>query len=187
MYSVASSFPLDCQVDRAQQTKHTIWIFACHLDHHSETDLLFFCAPSCRDAVPVWHSSPTSTRKQDTGRFSTDFIEALRVDLEQYMNRIVQHPVARYAEVITSFLGYEDKLVSNAVKKAGYIVLEYKLNFDDGMAPSNSSLSVNACRRTILSIPPWLHPAFNIDVYDTVEVTEMFNRHIRLWGEAYKD
>ena len=55
---------------------------------------------------------PPLPEKQYAGRFSDDFVEARRGDLERYMNRIVRHPVARYAEVVTFFLSCESEMVS---------------------------------------------------------------------------
>lgn len=54
---------------------------------------------------------PPLPEKQYAGRFSTDFVEARRGDLERYIDRIVRHPVARYAEVVMFFLGCESDLV----------------------------------------------------------------------------
>jgi len=54
---------------------------------------------------------PPLPEKQYAGRFSEAFIEARRGDLERYVGRIVRHPVARYAEVLTFFLACEDDLV----------------------------------------------------------------------------
>ena len=54
---------------------------------------------------------PPLPEKQYTGRFSTEFVEARRSDLERYIDRIVRHPVARYAEVMMFFLGCESDLV----------------------------------------------------------------------------
>lgn len=54
---------------------------------------------------------PPVPEKQYAGRFSTDFVEARRGDLERYIDRVVRHPVARYAEVLTFFLGCESDLV----------------------------------------------------------------------------
>lgn len=54
---------------------------------------------------------PPLPEKQYAGRFSTDFVEARRGDLERYMNKIVRHPVARYAEILTFFLSCENDLV----------------------------------------------------------------------------
>lgn len=55
---------------------------------------------------------PPLPEKQYAGRFSHDFVEARRGDLERYIDRIVRHPVARYAEVVMFFLGCESDLVS---------------------------------------------------------------------------
>ena len=54
---------------------------------------------------------PPLPEKQYTGRFSQDFVEARRGDLERYIGRVVRHPVARYAEVVTFFLGCENDSV----------------------------------------------------------------------------
>lgn len=57
---------------------------------------------------------PPLPEKQYAGRFSDAFVEARRGDLQRYINKIVRHPVARYAEVVTFFLGCESDLVSFA-------------------------------------------------------------------------
>lgn len=54
---------------------------------------------------------PPLPEKQYAGRFSNDFVEARRGDLERYIDRIVRHPVARYAEILMFFLGCESDLV----------------------------------------------------------------------------
>ena len=54
---------------------------------------------------------PPLPEKQYAGRFSEDFVEARRGDLERYLNRVVRHPIARYAEIVTFFLGCESELV----------------------------------------------------------------------------
>jgi sorting nexin-9/18/33 len=57
---------------------------------------------------------PPLPEKQYSGRFSDDFVEARRGDLERYLARIVRHPVARYAEALTFFLSCESEQVSKA-------------------------------------------------------------------------
>lgn len=54
---------------------------------------------------------PPLPEKQYAGRFSDDFVEARRGDLERYLNKIVRHPVARYAEIVIFFLGCESDSV----------------------------------------------------------------------------
>lgn len=56
---------------------------------------------------------PPLPEKQYAGRFNDDFVEARRGDLERYIGRVVRHPVARYAEVLTFFLGCESEIVSS--------------------------------------------------------------------------
>jgi sorting nexin-9/18/33 len=57
---------------------------------------------------------PSLPEKNYSGRFSDDFVEARRGDLERYLARIVRHPVARYAEILTFFLSCESEQVSVA-------------------------------------------------------------------------
>jgi len=57
---------------------------------------------------------PPLPEKQYAGRFSEDFVEARRGDLERYLNKIVRHPVVRYAEILTFFLGCESDSVGTA-------------------------------------------------------------------------
>jgi sorting nexin-9/18/33 len=61
---------------------------------------------------------PPLPEKQYAGRFSDDFVEARRGDLERYLSRVIRHPVARYAEVLTFFLSCE----SDIVRFYGYLV-----------------------------------------------------------------
>jgi sorting nexin-9/18/33 len=55
---------------------------------------------------------PPLPEKQYAGRFSADFVEARRGELEHYLARLVRHPVVRYAEVLTAFLSCESDAVS---------------------------------------------------------------------------
>jgi sorting nexin-9/18/33 len=55
---------------------------------------------------------PPLPEKQYAGRFSDDFVEARRGDLERYLNKIVRHPVVRYAEIVIFFLRCESDSVS---------------------------------------------------------------------------
>lgn len=54
---------------------------------------------------------PPLPEKQYAGRFNDDFVEARRGDLERYLQKVVRHPIARYAEILTFFLGCESDLV----------------------------------------------------------------------------
>ena len=56
---------------------------------------------------------PPLPEKQYAGRFSSDFIEARRGDLERYLDKIVRHPILRYAEILTVFLSCENEDVSS--------------------------------------------------------------------------
>lgn len=63
---------------------------------------------------------PPLPEKQYAGRFSEDFVEARRGDLERYINRVIRHPIARYAEVLTFFLGCESDVVRSRVDRRPY-------------------------------------------------------------------
>jgi sorting nexin-9/18/33 len=60
---------------------------------------------------------PPLPEKQYAGRFSEEFVEARRGDLERYINRVVRHPIARYAEVMTFFLGCESDAVWGLLRR----------------------------------------------------------------------
>lgn len=61
---------------------------------------------------------PPLPDKQYAGRFSNDFVEARRCDLERYLARLARHPVVRYAEVLTFFLSCENDMVSLSLRDA---------------------------------------------------------------------
>lgn len=54
---------------------------------------------------------PPLPEKQYSGRFNDDFVEARRGDLERYINKIVRHPIARYADIATFFLSCDNDFV----------------------------------------------------------------------------
>jgi sorting nexin-9/18/33 len=55
---------------------------------------------------------PPLPEKQYAGRFSNDFVEARRMELERYLARLVRHPLVRYAGIVTAFLSCDDDTVS---------------------------------------------------------------------------
>ena len=86
---------------------------------------------------------PPLPEKQYAGRFSNDFVEARRGDLERYLNKIVRHPVVRYAEIVIFFLGCESDSVSSRT------IFPFSLiNHWTGMDSIPSSASVYACCRS---------------------------------------
>lgn len=84
---------------------------------------------------------PPLPEKQYAGRFSNDFVEARRGDLERYINRIVRHPIARYAEVLIFFLGCESDIVSFFCHRFTGKHTEY---LDSGMETSAASPSITS-------------------------------------------
>ncbi|KAK1235708.1 hypothetical protein PQX77_001079 [Marasmius sp. AFHP31] len=105
---------------------------------------------------------PPLPEKQYAGRFSEDFVEARRGDLERYINRVVRHPVARYAEVVTFFLGCE----SDSEWKR---LVPHHLS----MPPAGPSFYAHV-----------FHPAFNLDLEDAEEAGDRFSTHTRAVGKG---
>ncbi|PIL23132.1 hypothetical protein GSI_14441 [Ganoderma sinense ZZ0214-1] len=105
---------------------------------------------------------PPLPEKQYAGRFSDDFVEARRGDLERYINRVARHPVARYAEVLTFFLGCESDV---EWKKQ----LPYYLS----LPAKGPSFFANV-----------YHPAFNVDAEEASEAIDRFMNHTRAVGKG---
>ncbi|KAI0761285.1 PX-domain-containing protein [Trametes elegans] len=105
---------------------------------------------------------PPLPEKQYAGRFSDDFVEARRGDLERYINRVTQHPVARYAEVLTFFLGCEND--ADWKKELPYYL---------SLPPKGPSFYANV-----------YHPAFNVDADEASEAIDRFVNHTRAVGKG---
>ncbi|KAJ3820075.1 hypothetical protein F5880DRAFT_1615887 [Lentinula raphanica] len=105
---------------------------------------------------------PPLPEKQYAGRFSDDFVEARRGDLERYLRRIVRHPVARYTEVVTWFLSCESD--SEWKRLAPYHL---------SMSPAGTSFYAHV-----------FHPAFNLDLEDAEEAVARFATHTRAVGKG---
>lgn len=100
---------------------------------------------------------PPLPEKNYSGRFSEDFVEARRGDLERYLARVVRHPVARYAEILTFFLGCESEQ-------------EWKRQLPQhlGLPPAGPSFYLNV-----------LHPDFNFDAEEATEAVNRFDVHTK--------
>ncbi|KAJ3921657.1 hypothetical protein F5877DRAFT_75980 [Lentinula edodes] len=107
-------------------------------------------------------SLPPLPEKQYSGRFSDDFVEARRGDLERYIRKVVRHPVARYAEVVTWFLSCESD--SEWKRLAPYHISK---------TPAGPSFYAQV-----------FHPAFNLDLEDAEEAGERFATHTRAVGKG---
>ncbi|KAI0918426.1 hypothetical protein AcV5_002420 [Taiwanofungus camphoratus] len=105
---------------------------------------------------------PPLPEKQYAGRLNNEFVEARRGDLERYINRIVRHPVARYAEVLTFFLGCESDM-------------EWKKQLPHylSLPAKGPSFYANV-----------YHPAFNLDADDAAEAVDRFMTHTRAVGKG---
>ncbi|KAJ7640857.1 hypothetical protein DFH06DRAFT_1052595 [Mycena polygramma] len=105
---------------------------------------------------------PPLPEKQYAGRFSEDFVEARRGDLERYIARVVRHPVARYAEVVTFFLGCESDT-------------EWKRLVPQHLAMPAAGPSFYA---------RVFHPDFNVDAEDAADAVDRFDTHTRAIGKG---
>ncbi|KAJ7634712.1 hypothetical protein FB45DRAFT_472573 [Roridomyces roridus] len=105
---------------------------------------------------------PPLPDKQYAGRFSEDFVEARRGDLERYIGRLVRHPLARYAEVVTFFLGCESDT-------------EWKRLVPQHLAMPAAGPSFYA---------HVFHPEFNVDAEDAEAAVERFDTHTRAVGKG---
>ncbi|KAG9123552.1 hypothetical protein FRC07_014772 [Ceratobasidium sp. 392] len=99
---------------------------------------------------------PPLPAKQYAGRFQGEFVEARRNDLERWLARVVRHPVARYSEVVTFFLGCESDL-------------EWKR-----LLPQH----LNTMPAGPVFYAHVFHPEFNLDADDCLEVVDRFERHV---------
>ena len=124
---------------------------------------------------------PPLPEKQYAGRFSDDFVEARRGDLERYINRVARHPIARYAEVLTFFLSCESDVVSAPCP----------ISFE----PANVPGLLKEWKKQLpyyLSLPPKgpsffanvYHPAFNVDAEDASEAIDRFVSHTKAVGKG---
>ncbi|KZV93023.1 hypothetical protein EXIGLDRAFT_717673 [Exidia glandulosa HHB12029] len=98
---------------------------------------------------------PPLPEKQYAGRFSQEFVEARRGDLERYLGRIVRHPVARYAEVVTFFLSCESE------QEWRRLVPQHM-----NLPPAGPSFYARV-----------FHPAFNVDADEARLAIERFDAH----------
>ncbi|PPQ86618.1 hypothetical protein CVT25_006802 [Psilocybe cyanescens] len=105
---------------------------------------------------------PPLPEKQYAGRFSHDFVEARRGDLERYLTKIVRHPVVRYAEALTFFLGCD--------------------NDSEWSRLWPQHLSAPAAGPAFYARV--YHPAFNVDLEDAEEAIKSFQNHARAVGKG---
>lgn len=100
---------------------------------------------------------PPLPEKQYAGRFSEEFVEARRGDLERYLARVIRHPIARYVEVLTFFLSCENEKQWNRI-------LPKFLN----APPAGAGFYARV-----------YHPMFNFDMEEVVQTVERFDRHVK--------
>ena len=100
---------------------------------------------------------PPLPEKQYAGRFSQEFVEARRGDLERYLSRVVRHPVARYAEAVTFFLSCDNEQ-------------EWRRQVPEhlNLPPAGPAFYARV-----------FHPAFNVDAEEARQAVERFDVHTR--------
>ncbi|GJJ14963.1 hypothetical protein Clacol_009233 [Clathrus columnatus] len=101
---------------------------------------------------------PPLPEKQYAGRFSEEFVEARRGDLERYLSRVIRHPIARYAEVLTFFLSCESEIQWNRL-------LPKFLN----APPAGAGFYAKV-----------YHPMFNFDIQEATQTVNRFERHVKV-------
>ncbi|KAF9157287.1 hypothetical protein DFQ26_008900, partial [Actinomortierella ambigua] len=100
---------------------------------------------------------PVLPEKQYSGRFSDEFIEKRRRALERFLNRLVRHPIIRYSDMMTHFLGCSD---DNEWKRA-------EKRFDADKIVGTSFFQ------------HVYHPEFNVGEDGDVDEVERFSAHCR--------
>ncbi|EKM57596.1 uncharacterized protein PHACADRAFT_115831 [Phanerochaete carnosa HHB-10118-sp] len=156
MYAVTSLFSADIEEDEdgvpASPTRITV--------HRRFSHFVVLHTALTRRLPGI--ALPPLPEKQYAGRFNDDFVEARRGDLERYLSRVVRHPIARYAEVLTFFLGCESEM-------------EWKRQYPQYLSypPAGPSFFAHV-----------FHPAFNVDSDEAVEVADKFDVHTRAVGSG---
>ncbi|PWN47511.1 hypothetical protein IE53DRAFT_303920, partial [Violaceomyces palustris] len=115
---------------------------------------------------------PPLPEKQYSGRFSTDFIETRRVDLELWIGSVVRHPVLRYSEAVLFFLSCDDEVEWK--RKSGKLL---KGAGRDGNGGTGASKGGSFFSRT------W-HPEFNFDPVEATLEGEAMDAHLRAYEKT---
>ncbi|GAA5980703.1 hypothetical protein JCM5350_006358 [Sporobolomyces pararoseus] len=89
-------------------------------------------------------------------RFSDEFVEERKRDLERWIEKIVRHPVLRESEQVRGFLSIDDEKDLQLL-----------------LSPSSSTPP------SPLFFARVFHPEFNIDLNEAVDVGDRFERHCR--------
>lgn len=146
---------------------------------------------------------PPLPEKNLTGRFSDDFVETRRGDLERWVRRVARHPVLRYSDAITAFLGMEDEEVGS---RAGALTLHDDTRLTHWPSSTGLDQDVPRARGGLPRRPALLrqvghrphallpeivtpltrsrprrsifHPSFNIDLEDAQDAIDRFEHHV---------
>ncbi|KAI9295998.1 hypothetical protein K502DRAFT_341295 [Neoconidiobolus thromboides FSU 785] len=101
---------------------------------------------------------PTLPEKQFTGRFSHEFIERRRRQLERYINRLARHQVIRYSELFVHFL--------SCTSEEEWLSEEKKLSDESKTQALNFFQNV-------------YHPEFNVDEDGEEDLVLRFSNHVK--------
>ncbi|CAD6928999.1 unnamed protein product [Tilletia controversa] len=83
---------------------------------------------------------PPLPSKQYAGRFSSEFIETRRADLDLWLARVVRHPVARYEEALIFFLSEEEE--GEWKRREGELEAVPKVEIVSGIGPTGAYSTV---------------------------------------------
>lgn len=106
IYLITSVFPSESQSDDSHDTPPS----PTRITVHRRFSHFVFLHTALTRRLPGI-ALPPLPEKQYAGRFNDEFVEARRGDLERYLARVIRHPIARYAEVLTFFLSCESDIV----------------------------------------------------------------------------
>ncbi|KAG0233717.1 hypothetical protein BGW41_001387 [Actinomortierella wolfii] len=139
VFQVTSTFPQGVSVTVERRYSQFEWLYARLLNKFGALIL------------------PVLPEKQYAGRFSEEFIEKRRRALERFINRLVRHPIIRYSDIMTHFLGCSD---DNEWKRA-------EKRFDADKIVGTSFFQ------------HVYHPEFNVGEDGDVDEVERFGAHCR--------
>ncbi|KAL9938523.1 hypothetical protein V8E36_002242 [Tilletia maclaganii] len=152
---------------------------------------------------------PPLPSKQYAGRFSAEFIETRRADLDLWLGRVVRHPVARYEEAVIFFLSEDDEaewkrreaefeavpkveIVSGIGPTGAYSTIGRRgapLSVANGFVNFSSAANAAAGPKSVVVLegaPTFFastfHPDFNLDVTDAAAEARSLER----FAEAYE-
>ncbi len=131
---------------------------------------------------------PPLPPKRYSGRFTTAFVDARTGDLQRYLNKLVRHPVARYAEILMAFLGCESDKVCCLFRVPECIASDNDQTqslIKEWTHLLSHHLSLPAAGPSFYA--QVYHPHFNVDTEDATDTIERFSGHVKAVGRGVQD